>query len=401
MINILQVVLIIIIVLCSIYISYKIGFNNYKINKFLSVFKSSDKTGLFLSLGSKIGVGSIIGTASALYIGGTGSIFWMCLFTLLTSSFHYIESYFGNYYKKDGESGTYYIYKYGLNNKGLAIISSLLLVFTYSCAFLMIQCNTLSNILVINTSVNIWFIFILISLLIISIVLFSLKELLSSLNKLVPIMCLFFIIICSKVLIDNYEDIVDVVILIFRDAFNVKTFLIGSLVGIKRSIFLTELLVGTTSISSFKNNDPKKEAIMQTFSSYFISFVISFLTAFLIIIYNMNNSIFQGNYNILISNVFTYHFGRTGIYILIILLLLFAVTTMISGFYIGLSNLKHFIRHKYSIFFFKLIVVLFCMCGVFIKIDIMWVITDIMIFILIFINFFGLFSLFRRKKYDW
>ena len=59
----------------SIYLSFKLKFKNYKIN-IKELFKK-DKTSLFLTLGTKIGVGSIIGTASSILIGGFSSVIWI------------------------------------------------------------------------------------------------------------------------------------------------------------------------------------------------------------------------------------------------------------------------------------------------------------------------------------
>ena len=62
-----------------------------KINEFIKAIKSksnnnvSPLSSLSMSLAAKIGVGSLSGVALALYFGGVGSIFWMCLISLLVS----------------------------------------------------------------------------------------------------------------------------------------------------------------------------------------------------------------------------------------------------------------------------------------------------------------------------
>ena len=47
---------------------------------------TKDKTSLFLTLGTKIGVGSLIGTTSSIIIGGFSTVIWMVLFSLLSTS---------------------------------------------------------------------------------------------------------------------------------------------------------------------------------------------------------------------------------------------------------------------------------------------------------------------------
>ncbi|UKI57615.1 MAG: hypothetical protein L6V81_09960 [Clostridium sp.] len=73
--------------------SIKLKFQNYKIN--IKELIRNDKTSLYLTLGTKIGVGSIIGTTSSIIIGG----FFICdmdniIFLFLTTSIIYYEAYF-------------------------------------------------------------------------------------------------------------------------------------------------------------------------------------------------------------------------------------------------------------------------------------------------------------------
>ena len=82
----------------SIYLSIKLRFKNYKIN--IKELLTGDKSGLFLSLATKIGVGSVIGTLSSIIIGGFSSVIWMILFSLLSTSLIYSESKLGNIYKQ-------------------------------------------------------------------------------------------------------------------------------------------------------------------------------------------------------------------------------------------------------------------------------------------------------------
>ena len=106
------IILIIYLFIISVFLSIKLRFKNYKIN-IKELFKK-DTTSLFLTLGTKIGVGSIIGTASCILIGGFSSIIWIILFSFLFTSLIYYESYYGNKYKKDGIGGPYFINRYGL-----------------------------------------------------------------------------------------------------------------------------------------------------------------------------------------------------------------------------------------------------------------------------------------------
>ncbi len=401
MLNYIWIVLIIIILFISFKLNKFINYNNYK---FISIIKSlkNTKKGLFLTLGTKIGVGSIIGTAAAIQIGGIGSILWIIVFSLLTSSIIYYESILGSKYKKRMNSnfigGPYFYIRYGLNKKILAVISTVLLVVCYSFFFQMIQTNTVSNLILINTNININIISLAFLFLLILTVFFSLKELLSTLNKIVPFMCIFLMIISIVVIIKNYNLLPVIISLVVKDAFTLKGILIGALIGIKRSIFLNELLIGTTSIaSSVDECDSKISAKAQVFGAYLITFIICLLISFLIIIFYYNNNIIFENYILLINNVFIYHFGNIGTILLIILVILFSVTTIISGFYIGISNLKYISKNKILILFFKLFMILFTMSGIYLNADYIWNLIDLIMLILIIINLYCIIKLFRRR----
>ena len=140
------IILIIFLFFLSIVVSKYIKFNNYKIS--IKKYIKNDKTSLFMSLGTKIGVGSIIGTISSILLGGYGSVIWMMIFSLITSSLIYYEAYLGKKYSINNLSGPYYIIKNGIKNNKLAIFSLILLIITYSFLFQMIQSNTISNILI-------------------------------------------------------------------------------------------------------------------------------------------------------------------------------------------------------------------------------------------------------------
>ena len=159
------------------------------------------------------------------------------------------------------------------------------------------------------------------------------------------------------------------------------------ILGIKRSIFLNELLIGTTSMSSGINDiDPNKTASTLTLGTYFITFVISILITFLVLIYTTKYNVNITNYNDLLKLVFSYHFNKYGVYFLGIMISLLSCTTIISGIYIGISNISYIFKNKYITNIFKVIICIFIISGIFINTDKLWLIIDTMMFILIILN---------------
>lgn len=386
MLNLLWFFLIIFLIYLGLSINKIINYKNYKISK---LFKKLNYDSLYLSLGTKMGVGTIIGTTMSIHLGGPGSLFWIYLFTALTSSIIYAESYLGSKYKQkiNGTdtyiSGIYYYTKFGLNKRILSFITLILFVSTYSLFFLMIQSNTITEILNVNKYI---FAIILITLLIL-LVTNETNQVSKLLNKIVPVMCIFFIVISLYTILKNINIIPNIIKNIITNAFNPKSMFIGMILGIKRSIFLNELLIGTTSMSSGINNKSAEiTANTLTIGTYFITFVISTLIGLLVLIYMYYNEIPNISYNALLINVFNYHFKSFGNYFLGILVSLLATTTIISGLYIGVSNLTYIFKSKIIVNIFKIIFIMCITLGIFVNTNSLWYYIDLMMLILIILN---------------
>ena len=88
------------IIISSFYFSYSLKFVqlNFK-EMFKNLFTSSGNDrgispiqSFLMTLGSRIGVGSIAGVALALYLGGPGSIFWMWISAFFSSANTFAET---------------------------------------------------------------------------------------------------------------------------------------------------------------------------------------------------------------------------------------------------------------------------------------------------------------------
>lgn len=391
------ILLIIFLFILSIYLTIKLNFKNYKLN--ILKLLSKDKTSLFLTLGTKIGVGSLIGTTSSIIIGGFSSVIWMILFSLLTTSITYHEAYYGNKYKKENNNnfvgGPYYILKYGLNKKILSIISLILLIVIYSFLFQMIQMNSIGYLLELLSIKK--YLIIIISLIVLFITFrLSIEEVLNGLNKIVPLMCLLFLIVSIYGIIKNFR-LIDIT-LITKDFTSINSILTGLVIGVKRSIFMNELLIGTTSTGSASDkNDIKTSINYQILSVYFIGVFITIIISLLLLIYLSNNDILN-NYNLLLTGVYTSILGKHGLLFLLTLYILFGFTTILSGYYIGKNNIEYLTNSKAILSIFKIIFIVFAVSGILFKSEFLWNIVDNLILIMIIINSYSIIKLIKCKK---
>lgn len=381
-------ILIIFLFCFSVYLSVKLKFQNYKIN--IKELIRNDKTSLYLTLGTKVGVGSIIGTTSSIIIGGFLSVIWIILFSILTTSIIYYEAYLGrkNRVKLNNDyiGGPNFIIK----NKLLSFISLILLLLIYTFMFQMIQMNTISNMILLNVNISKKLILIVFLIILLVTINLKIKEILNIMNKIVPIMCLFFIIICLYGIISNYDILFSSIEVYLKDIFSIKSILCGMIIGIKRSIFMNELLIGTTSLSaSTDKNDINISIKYQILSIFFITITMTLLISSLILIYIYNNPIIN-DYNLLINNIFHTTYGSIGTLFLIIILILFGFTTILSGFYIGKTNIEYLTKSKLILNIFKLLFIVVTLSGIIINNFFIWKYLDNLIFIMIIINSYSI-----------
>lgn len=381
-------ILIIFLFCFSVYLSVKLKFQNYKIN--IKELIRNDKTSLYLTLGTKVGVGSIIGTTSSIIIGGFSSVIWIILFSILTTSIIYYEAYLGrkNRVKLNNDyiGGPNFIVK----NKLLSFISLILLLLIYTFMFQMIQMNTISNMILLNVNISKKLILIVFLIILLVTINLKIKEILNIMNKIVPIMCLFFIIICLYGIINNYDILFSSIEVYLKDIFSIKSILCGMIIGIKRSIFMNELLIGTTSLSaSTDKNDINISIKYQILSIFFITITMTLLISSLILIYIYNNPIIN-DYNLLINNIFHTTYGSIGTLFLIIILILFGFTTILSGFYIGKTNIEYLTKSKLILNIFKLLFIVVTLSGIIINNFFIWKYLDNLIFIMIIINSYSI-----------
>ena len=381
-------ILIIFLFCFSVYLSVKLKFQNYKIN--IKELIRNDKTSLYLTLGTKVGVGSIIGTTSSIIIGGFSSVIWIILFSILTTSIIYYEAYLGrkNRVKLNNDyiGGPNFIVK----NKLLSFLSLILLLLIYTFMFQMIQMNTISNMILLNVNISKKLILIVFLIILLVTINLKIKEILNIMNKIVPIMCLFFIIICLYGIINNYDILFSSIEVYLKDIFSIKSILCGMIIGIKRSIFMNELLIGTTSLSaSTDKNDINISIKYQILSIFFITITMTLLISSLILIYIYNNPIIN-DYNLLINNIFHTTYRSIGTLFLIIILILFGFTTILSGFYIGKTNIEYLTKSKLILNLFKLLFIVVTLSGIIINNFFIWKYLDNLIFIMIIINSYSI-----------
>ena len=404
----------IILLILSFKLTLKSNFIQFKITKLLkSLIKKNNNKGitnfqsLMITLGGKVGVGSISGIAIAIYYGGPGTILWLLIISIFLSILTYYEVYLGNYYKEYDDNNIYkggpsYYIRKGLKNKKLSILYTVLIVICYNGCFVSIQANTIMKMTKSIFNFNTILIGIIISITTLFIIYKGIKEIANISNILVPLMLIIYILLANYVLMNNIDKLPHIIKIIIKDAFNIKTLLSSFIpmiiTSIQRALFATESGLGTTSIAaSTTSSNPITQAHIQVLGVHITSFIICLSTATIILTTNYNSLILKNINGIeLVIYAFNYHFGRFGNIILYLIVLLFCFSTIITGYYNGESSIKSLNIKKVT--FLKIITIVILFLGAVINSKILWNITDLLIGILLIINVYSIYKLKNEVK---
>ena len=378
----------------------------------IKLFKSMCKGGfksLSLALAGTLGVGNIVGVASAIISGGAGAIFWMWISAFIAMSLKYAEVYLAMKYREKSVNNEYYggapYYIYGgLKNKtNLAKLLSI--AFAFLCV---INSLTTGNLVQINAVSDITALpKICIGLLFVAIIIFviigGIKRISTFTSVLMPILSVFYVALCVYIIFINIREIPSVFALIFKEAFSLKCvasgfcgYGIASAIrfGVSRGLLSNEAGCGTspTAHASSSTSDIHSQGCLGIFEVFVDTILLCTLTALVILLYGKNTENPMG----LVSNAFsffTYSVGKCGI---IISSLLFALATIACQYYYGMESLKYITSKKKAKAVYTVIFCLTTLLGAMIPMSLMWQISDLALCVMTLCNLLCLLAL-RRE----
>lgn len=209
----------------------------HPIRTYRSLFVRSNKGGispfraLTMALAGTLGVGNIVGVASALYLGGAGAVFWMVVSAWIAMVLKYAEIVLAVRHRRyDGEGcpygGASYYMKDGLSACGMPRLGRWVGgVFALACV---INAITMGSILQVNAvagameeafGIPLWVVGAILAGLCTVVMLGGAKRISALTERAVPLMTIGFLILCATVLILRRDRIGDAVSAIFEDAF--------------------------------------------------------------------------------------------------------------------------------------------------------------------------------------
>ena len=254
---------------------------------------------LATSLAATIGTGNILGIATAIAIGGAGSVFWCWLTGILGIATSYAESFLCVKFRKHKENGTYeggamYILRDVLNHKVLGVLFAFFSMFAAFGVGSSVQSGSISLAIRQHLSISPHIIGIVIALIAGSVILGGIKQISKVCTFLVPFMSLFYLSGCFYLLFQNRNYLGDSLFYILETAFH-PTAVTGGIagqsiiwtmrVGISRGLFTNEAGMGSLPMSAVSANTTSavKQALVSMTGVFWDTVVLCAITGLVIV----------------------------------------------------------------------------------------------------------------------
>lgn len=345
------------------------------------------------ALASTVGTGNIVGVTTAIISGGPGALFWMWFAAFFGMITKYSEVLLAvKFREKDSEGkhfgGPMYYLSRGANLPWLGTIFAVFA--TLACFGIgnLTQINSMSNLINLNFGVPHIYVGIAVTIIVGIIIIGGIKRIGAVAEKLVPLMCIFYIA-CGVVLIFlNLDKIPGVFKLVFSEAFSFKqvgagflgySITMGMRYGFARGIFSNEAGMGSAPMAHASSNtkNPVDQALWGIFEVFVDTFLVCSITGIVAV---MNLHLLEQGLNgaTLISEAFRIslpgNFGSIGV---TIALFLFAFTTIVGWSHYGVVSLGYLTnKNKTLELIYKIILLILIVVGSVSELQLVWNIAD-------------------------
>jgi AGCS family alanine or glycine:cation symporter len=346
------------------------------------------------AIAATVGMGSISGVAVAITMGGPGAIFWMWVSAVVGMATKFFEGTLSIMYKgKDSrgetQGGPMYMITRGLGEKWkpAAIFFSVFGLIGTLCLWQANQLaeavtTVLSQETAIQNSFNVRLIIgIVVCLLVAVVILGGIKRISKVSAKVVPVMVVLYFILVGYIIFTNLPEVPRVFASIFDGAFNFNAGaggLAGTaiIIGVRRATLVNEAGVGTASMmhGASRNSEPVREGLVAMIGPSIDSGLVCTLTALAILI--------NGSYDVseikgieIAMHSFEASIPGIGHYLLMLMVIIFAFSTMFSYSYYGMKCTSFLFGAKYADYY-NYFFLLMLVAGAVISLDVVVGIID-------------------------
>ncbi len=341
-----------------------------------------------VSVATRVGTGNLAGVATAIAIGGPGSVFWMWMIALVGAATAFVESTIGQLFKqrhKDSFIGgpAYYIQK-GLHCRWMAVLFAILMILSFGLSYNSIQSNTICGAMSHAFGWDPVMIGVVLSAISLLIIFGGIHRIANVSAWLVPLMAIGYFILAIVVVIMNFHLIPHVFKVIVSDAFGIGPAVGGTIGasimhGVKRGLFSNEAGEGSApnAAATATVSHPVKQGLIQSLGVFTDTLIVCSCTAFIILISGLyQNDTLNGI--TLTQAALQSEIGSAGPVFIALAILLFAFSSIIGNYYYGEANIRFMTSSRSVLTIYRLfsggVMVMF---GAMVSLDTVWSIGDL------------------------
>ena len=357
-----------------------------------------------ISAASRVGTGNLAGVATAITLGGPGSIFWMWLIAFIGGASSFIESTLAQIYKvkdRDGYRGgpAYYMMK-GLKSRWMGISFAITITLSFGLIFNSVQSNTIAMALQGSFGIDTLTVGIILAVLTGIVIFGGVKRIAQVVQYIVPIMAVAYLILALVVMFINFTEIPAVIALIFKNAFGIDQAVGGGigaavLYGVKRGLFSNEAGMGSApnAAATAAVTHPVKQGLIQTLGVFLDTILICSATAFIILLSGAYDSGAEGIH--LTQMALSEHVGSWAGTFVSVAIFLFAFSSIIGNYYYGETNIEFIRDNKLILLTYRIAVLAMVIFGAVANLGVVWTLADIFMGVMALINLVAIFLLYK------
>lgn len=363
----------------------------------VSSFKS-----LMISTASRIGVGHIAGIASAIIIGGPGSVFWMWIMALLGSSSAFVESTLAQVYKVRNGKGfrggpSYYINK-ALGRRWIGILFSCLLIAAYAYGFNAMQSFQLSSAFtpyIENYKESIYPMVVgAVMAIVVALVFWGGTDRVGFISVyIVPIMAIAYILLSLVIFFKNIDKVPAMFSEIFVNAFDFKA-IFGAMfyksalmMGVRRGLFSNEAGMGSAPNAAATADvlHPVSQGLAQIISVFIDTMIICTSTVFIVLLSGLNLDCGLKDIPFVQESAYQ-QVGPIGMHLIAFSIFAFAFTSIIGNYCYAETNILFIKNDKKLLNIFRITCVLVVFFGSMADANTVWNISDLLMGLMAVVN---------------
>lgn len=346
---------------------------------------------LMTALAATVGTGNIAGVATAIAVGGPGAMFWMWMTALVGMATKYSEVLLAVHYRETDDhgeqiGGPMYAIKNGLG-KHWRWLGAAFAIFGGLAGFgigNMVQSNSIAGALHAAFGINHWLSGIVMAVFTGFVLLGGVKRIGAVAEKLVPFMCIGYIV-ASLIVLGIYADQIPAAFaLIFESAFNPvaatggfagAAVMMAMRYGVARGIFSNEAGLGTAGIAQAagQTKNAVESGLVGMMGTFIDTIIVCTMTGLVLIVTGVWSSGLKGA--ALSAAGFDAAFNGYGGQFLAIAIAIFAFTTILGWAYYGEKCWEYLIGTSVEVPY-RVVWTIFVLVGAVTQLEFVWLVSD-------------------------